>query len=235
MKHSKAKCLIIEDEPRIRAFIRISLQAEGFEVFETATFATALEMFQHLDCDLIILDLGLPDGDGQDLIHSLRKAKGTPILVLSARDDEEEKVRALEAGANDYLTKPFGIRELLARLKVLIRDNTNVHPIETRQALLFHDFSIDYSQHKVVLGSRTIKLSPKEFELLWLLASNHQRLIPQKDILTRVWGPQHKQDLHYLRIFISQLRRKLGDDSREPQFIETLPGVGYRFLLAPQR
>lgn len=230
----KPTLLVIEDEAKIRSFIRISLQAEGFQVYEAATLTVANQLLPDLDVDAIILDLGLPDGDGQQFIVEHKAEQNVPILVLSARDDEEEKVRALTNGANDYLTKPFGIRELVARLHVLFRDLRIDSPTAANRRLLFDTLEIDHSEHSVFYHGEAVKLSPKEFELLWLLASNHQKLLLQKDIVTEIWGPSHRQDVHYLRIFISQLRRKLDDNSREPKFIETLPGIGYRFLPAPK-
>ncbi|WP_258240269.1 MULTISPECIES: response regulator transcription factor [Pseudidiomarina] len=235
MSTGKPTLLVIEDEAKIRSFIRISLQAEGFQVYEAATLAVAKKLLPDLQCDAIILDLGLPDGDGQQFILELKAKLNLPILVLSARDDEEEKVRALTNGANDYLTKPFGIRELVARLHVLFRDLRIDSPSAKPPRLVFDTLEIEYAQHSVRYKGEALKLSPKEFELLWLLASNHQKLLLQRDILTEIWGPTHRQDVHYLRIFISQLRRKLDDDSREPKFIETLPGIGYRFLAAPKQ
>lgn len=234
MSTHKPTILVIEDEAKIRSFIRISLHAEGFQVYEAATLAVAKGLLHDLTVDAIILDLGLPDGDGQNFIIESKANHAAPILVLSARDDEEEKVRALTNGANDYLTKPFGIRELVARLQVLFRDLRLDPPASVGKRLDFGALEIDYSEHTVIFHGQSLKVSPKEFELLWLLASNHQKLLLQRDILTQIWGPSHRQDVHYLRIFISQLRRKLDDDSREPNYIETLPGIGYRFLVAPK-
>lgn len=233
MSVHKPTVLVVEDEAKIRSFLRISLQAEGFQIFEAANLAIARDLLQHIELDAVILDLGLPDGDGQSFIGELKTHYQLPLLILSARDDEEEKVRALENGANDYLTKPFGIRELIVRLKVLLRDLAARESSLPMQHLVFGALVIDYNQHSVSLNDTEVRLSPKEFELLWKLASNYQKLLLQRDLLTEIWGPTHRQDVHYLRIFISQLRRKLDDDSREPQFIETLPGIGYRFLLAP--
>lgn len=235
MSLHKPSLLVIEDEAKIRSFIRISLQAEGFQVYEAATLTVARQILESIDVDAIILDLGLPDGDGQQYIVELSGKHQYPLLVLSARDDEEEKVRALTNGANDYLTKPFGIRELVARLHVMFRDFKIASSAGAPKRLSFDDLEIDYVEHTAQLAGEPIKLSPKEFELLWLLASNYQKLLLQRDILTEIWGPAHRQDVHYLRIFISQLRRKLDDNSREPRFIETLPSIGYRFLVAPKR
>lgn len=235
MSLHKPSLLVIEDEAKIRSFIRISLQAEGFQIYEAATLTVARQLLESIDVDGIILDLGLPDGDGQQFIVELSGKHHYPLLVLSARDDEEEKVRALTNGANDYLTKPFGIRELVARLHVLFRDSKTASSVGAPKRLSFDNLEIDYVEHTAQLAGEIIKLSPKEFELLWLLASNYQKLLLQRDILTEIWGPAHRQDVHYLRIFISQLRRKLDDDSREPRFIETLPSIGYRFLVAPKR
>lgn len=228
-----ATLLLIDDEPRIRTFIRISLQAEGFDYFEAANGHTGIQLAEQLQPDLVILDLGLPDMDGLDVLQSIRRQSAVPVLVLTARDDEDYKVLMFEQGANDYLTKPFGIRELTARIRVLLRDLQHLQT-DTHEVYHFGRLTIDQSAHRVQLGGTSIGLSRNEYKLLWLLASNYQKLVPQATLIQHIWGAHHHDDVHYLRVLISQLRRKLNDSASEPGFIETQPGVGYRFLLSPE-
>ncbi|UTV30280.1 response regulator [Photobacterium atrarenae] len=220
--------LIIDDEPQIQTFIRIALSAEGFQSVSATNVAEAQAQINTAAPDLIILDLGLPDGDGSDLLQRLRRDQPTPVLVLTARDEEDEKVRLLELGANDYLSKPFGIRELMARIKVLLRD---LIPAEKpANKLVFEQMTLDIERHEVLLNHQPISLSKKEFALLSTLARHAGELVKQDHLLRDIWGETHQDDTHYLRIFISQLRRKLNDDADQPRFIKTEPGIGYRFL-----
>lgn len=220
--------LFVDDEVRIRSFVRISMQAEGFEFYEASSAEGAWDLFKAFPVQLIILDLGLPDHDGIWLLKRIREQSSVPILVLSARDEEQEKVKLLECGANDYLTKPFGIRELVARVRVLLRDLPTTNQSESRQvgAMVLHK-----NDHTVTVSGQPIALSNKEFLLLWALAERPQTVVPHKELLSQVWGTSHREDSHYLRIFIRQLRRKLDDDANHPRFIETIPGVGYRLLM----
>ncbi|MEJ2764816.1 response regulator transcription factor [Photobacterium sp. MCCC 1A19761] len=220
--------LIIDDEPQIQTFIRIALSAEGFQSVSATNLAEAQAKINTAAPDLIILDLGLPDGDGSDLLQRLRRDQSTPVLVLTARDEEDEKVRLLELGANDYLSKPFGIRELMARIKVLLRD---LIPAEKpANKLVFEQMTLDIERHEVLLNHQPLCLSKKEFALLSTLARHAGELVKQDHLLRDIWGETHQDDTHYLRIFISQLRRKLNDDADQPRFIKTEPGIGYRFL-----
>ncbi|RUO41202.1 DNA-binding response regulator [Pseudidiomarina aestuarii] len=220
--------LFVDDEVRIRSFVRISMQAEGFEFYEASSAEGAWDLHQALPVQLIILDLGLPDHDGIWLLKRIRAESSVPILVLSARDEEQEKVKLLECGANDYLTKPFGIRELVARVRVLLRDLPTKTDDETRQV---GALTLVKNDHSVVVDGQSIALSNKEFLLLWALAERPQTVVPHKELLSQIWGASHREDSHYLRIFIRQLRRKLNDDATHPRFIETIPSIGYRLLL----
>lgn len=227
--------LFIDDEPKIRTFVRISLQSEGYEFFEANSARQGLLLAEQLSPELIILDLGLPDSDGLAVIHKLRQRQfNSPIIVLSARDDEEVKIAALDSGANDYLCKPFGVRELLARIRVLLRDFSSDKTAADSPAILrFNALEIDPAKHQVTLAQRTINLTPKEYELLILLAQQPQKLLEHDYLLTRLWGHHHRHNTQYLRVCVSQLRKKLNDDSEHPQFIETVPVLGYRFIPAP--
>lgn len=222
--------LIVDDEQEIRRFIRLALKAEGFAYLEASSVEQALKQVRHELPDLVILDLGLPDADGFTLLRKIRETSRLPVLVLSARDQEREKIKLLEGGANDYLTKPFSVKELLARVKVLLRDLT----YEKRTLMLdFGALKIDNQRRQVFLDEQLIGLTNKEYALLFTLAEHAQELVPQQQLLAQIWGLSHQDDSHYLRIVISQLRKKLGDDAQDPTFIETQPGVGYRFLLLP--
>lgn len=219
------KVLVVDDESQIHTFMRISLEAEGFEYIGATSIAAALKQYRSHQPHLIVLDLGLPDGDGIELLHMLRQQDKTPVLVLTARDQEEEKIRLLEAGANDYLSKPFGIRELIVRIKVLMRDlvDTSI----AADVLLFGPLKLQKSSHQCWLNQQEIALTKKEFALLAHLMSYPGQLVKQSELLRNIWGETHQEDGHYLRILVSQLRKKL-NDSDEQQLIKTEPGLGYR-------
>lgn len=227
--------LFIDDEPKIRTFVRISLQSEGYDFYEANSARQGLIMAEQLSPDLIILDLGLPDSDGMSVIQKLRQRENSPpIIVLSARDDEDVKILALDLGANDYLCKPFGVRELLARIRVLLRDfSVGNNNLAIASVMRFNQLEIDSIKHQVTLEQRPVNLTPKEYELLLLLAQQPQKLLEHDYLLTRLWGHQHRHNTQYLRVCVSQLRKKLNDDSDHPQFIETVPVLGYRFIPAP--
>ncbi|MBN7818400.1 response regulator [Bowmanella yangjiangensis] len=224
------KILVIDDEPQIQRFMRISLTAEHFCYLEALTAAQGMQQMQEQEPHLVILDLGLPDKDGFSLLTELRQISQVPVLVLTARDEEEEKVRLLEGGANDYLSKPFGIKELIARIRVLLRD---LGPMIPQTRLEFDGLSLDIDNHQVWREGQAVALSRKEFALLSYLASRPGKLVTQQQLLSNIWGDTHTEDTHYLRIFISQLRRKLADDAGSPKLIQTEPGVGYRFIAEP--
>lgn len=220
--------LVIDDEPQIRRFLRIGLNAQHYDVIEAETAKQGLEKAVLESPRLIILDLGLPDQDGQKVLEQLREFYTGPIIILSVRHHESEKVRALDAGANDYVVKPFGIQELLARIRSLLRQQGDMDVLPE----VFDDgvLHVDIVQRKVLLAGAPLRLSRKEFELLRLLISYRGRIVTQRQLLTEVWGKTHVEDSHYLRIVIARLRAKLADDPAAPRYLETEPGVGYRFL-----
>jgi DNA-binding response OmpR family regulator len=218
--------LIVDDEPQIRRFLKIGLEAQGQPVVEAGTARAAVERAALDRPALVILDLGLPDRDGQDVIAELRGFSDVPILVLSVREGEGEKIRALDAGADDYLVKPFGIGELLARVRVLLRRKGEVlqEPV-----ISVHGLQIDLVGRTVRLDGDPLKLTRKEFDLLALLARHRGKVLTHRQLLHEVWGPAHVEDTHYLRVFVAQLRAKLHDDAAAPRFLRTEPGIGYRF------
>ena len=225
-----ARILIIDDEAPIRRFLRVALEAEGHHVTEAATGRAGIEACALTTPEAVILDLGLPDMDGREVLLRLRDWTQVPVLVLSVRAGEADKVALLDAGAQDYVTKPFGIGELLARLRGLLRDRGASEP--RGAALTIADLVIDAAGRTVTKEGAAIHLTRKEFDLLWLLASNAGRLVTQAMALSHVWGPAHLEDSQYLRVFIRQLRAKIGDDAGNPRYIFTEAGVGYRFATA---
>ena len=222
--------LIVDDEAQIRKFLRIALEANGFSVREAATGGEGVAHAATDTPDLVILDLGLPDLDGKEVIGRVRAWSAVPILILSVRQAEAEKVAALDAGANDYVVKPFGIAELLARVRALLRTG-GVHGTKDEPATItVGDLTVDLARREVHLGVEPVKLTRKEFELLSVLARNAGRILTHGQLLREVWGKAHENDTQYLRVFVSQLRRKLNDDPAHPRFILNEPGVGYRML-----
>lgn len=223
---SKPKVLIVDDEAAILKFLRPALEANGYEVVSTGTVADAKRLIASSAPDLVVLDLGLPDGDGKDVIKSVREWSDTPIIVLSARDREAEKISALDLGADDYVNKPFGVGELLARVRTATRHRMKRH--DETAVLRIGDLEIDNVRHRVLRTGSEIKLTPKEFELLSFLARHAGKVITHRQILTAVWGPAHNQDTQYLRVYVGQLRQKIETQPDDPQFILTEPGIGYR-------
>jgi two-component system KDP operon response regulator KdpE len=220
---------VIDDEPQIRKFLRISLSANGYEVVEAAAGEAGIAQCATTQPHLVILDLGLPDRDGQDVIARIREWSDVPIIVLSVRAKDSDKVHALDNGANDYVVKPFSIEELLARVRAAMRAKTP--GVSHMARLVVGDLVVDVPDHKVSLSGQDVKLTRKEFELLKILAQNAGRIVTHRQILREIWGPAHVDDIHYLRIYVGHLRQKLGDDPANPQFIESEPGVGYRLIL----
>lgn len=219
------KVLVVDDEAQIHTFMRISLEAEGFEYIGASSITTALAQYQAQQPHVLILDLGLPDGDGIELLQILRRNDKIPVLVLTARDQEEEKIRLLDAGANDYLSKPFGIRELIARIKVLVRDLVDESSLS--DVLHFGTLKLQKSTHQLWFNKQEIALTKKEFALMETLMSPPGQLVKQTALLRKIWGETHQEDSHYLRILVSQLRKKLNDNN-EQQLIKTEAGLGYR-------
>lgn len=222
------KILIIDDEPQIRRFLNIGLSAQGYQIIEADTGRQGLTIAADNPPDLVILDLGLPDLDGMVVLKKLRDFYHSPIIILSVRNRESEIVQALDVGANDYVVKPFGIQELMARIRGLIKAFGPM--VETLKEYSDERVVIDLQERKLQVDNEIVKLSRKEFELLKRLINNAGRLVTQQQLLREIWGGTHVEDTHYLRIFIARLRTKLGDDPSNPRYIETEPGVGYRFL-----
>lgn len=220
--------LIIDDEPQIRRFLRIGLGSQGYQIEEAQDGQSGLQQATERTPQLIILDLGLPDMDGLDVLRSIRGFYQGPIIILSVRNREEEKVAALDGGANDYVVKPFGIQELLARIRVLLRapDSDPLRVSEYDDGNLY----LSVPAHRVMLDGSPIHLSRKEFDLLQLLIQYQDRVLTQRQIISHLWGDSHLEDAHYLRILVKKLRSKLQDNPSTPRYIETEPGVGYRFL-----
>ena len=209
--------LVVDDEDQIRKFLRISLEAHGYTVHEARLGADGLELCAKLTPDLVILDLGLPDMEGTAFIARLREWSQALILVLSVRESEAEKVEALDAGANDYVTKPFGIRELMARIRALLRSHEGTH---SRPPVFQSDgLKIDFAQRTVHVDDEEVHLSKKEYQLLRLLVANRDQVLTHQHILREVWGPSNTEDTHYLRVLVGQLRQKLGENPAKPRFI----------------
>ncbi len=222
-----ANILIIDDEPQIRRFLGISLRAQGYVVSDVGSGHAGLEALATNNADLVILDLGLPDLDGLDVLRELRAWSSVPVIVLSVRANEAEKVRALDAGANDYVTKPFGVQELSARMRALLRLQTSDDAVS-----VFDDgtLRIDLGKRMVNRDGESVTLSRKEWAMLALLMKHNGRVVTQPQILRELWGPTHQEDTHYLRILAAKLRAKLGDDAAAPRYIQTEAGVGLRFI-----
>lgn len=230
MNAAAATVLVIDDETQIRKFLRISLNAQGYKVVEAATGAEGLAQAALAQPDLVVLDLGLPDLDGKQVLAQLREWSQVPVLVLSVRAGEGEKVLALDGGANDYMTKPFGIQEFLARVRVMLRqdsDATSQESVVSSGPLL-----VDFAYRRVTLDGMEVALTRKEFAVLSLLARHLGRVVTQQQLLKDIWGPSHAEDSHYLRVVVGHLRQKLGDDPLNPRFIVTEAGIGYRLLEA---
>ena len=219
------RVLVVDDELQIRRFLRIALEANGYRVYETDRGGAAVQEAARLRPDVVILDIGLPDMDGLEVLRRLREWTATPIIMLSVRDADRDKVAALDAGADDYLTKPFSVDELLARLRVAQR---HAQPGPLAAVFAQGDVTVDLSRRHVTKGDREVKLTPTEYALLRLLIQHAGRVLTHRQILKEVWGPEYMDETHYLRVYFGQLRQKLEDDPARPRLILTEPGVGYR-------
>lgn len=225
---SVERILVVDDEPQIQRFLKPALSAAGYDVREAMTGAEALKAAATTAPDVVILDLGLPDMDGKEVIANLRGWSQVPIIILSARDRESEKIAALDLGADDYIEKPFGIGELTARIRAALRHRVQMEGGHTQ--LSADGVSIDTIKRVVTKDGEPVRLTPKEYDLLVMLAQHAGRVVTHKTLLTSVWGVAHGEDLHYLRVFIGQLRGKIERDPADPKIIRTEPGVGYRFV-----
>ncbi len=224
------RILIVEDEDNIRRFVRLTLAAEGYEVFEAATWQRGLIEAGTRRPDMLVLDLGLPDGDGVGLIRELRTWSAMPIIVLSARSSEADKIAALDAGADDYLVKPFGAGELLARVRAQLRRQQG-QTATGAPLVCFGDVCIDLTQRSVVRAGQALHLTPIEYRLLTYLAAHPQKVLTHQQLLQAVWGPGHANDTHYVRVHMANLRKKLEDDPARPRHLCTEAGIGYRLVV----
>ena len=228
MSATTPKVLLIEDEKQIRRFVRAALEDEGCQVIEAETMAQGLIEAGSRKPDLLVLDLGLPDGNGVDLIRDLRGWSDVPILILSARSQENDKIDALDAGADDYLTKPFAVGELRARVRALLRRSYRNGDAAT-PVVEFGDVAVDLSRRLVSRGGETVHLTPLEYRLLATLLGHPGRVLTQRNLLREIWGPSYVESSHYLRVYVGHLRQKLEDDPTQPKHFLTETGVGYRF------
>ena len=223
-----ARILLIEDDPHIRRFLRASLPTQGYELLEAGTGREGLALAASQVPDIILLDLGLPDMEGMEVIRRLREWTVMPIIILSARGQERDKVANLDAGADDYLTKPFGVGELLARIRVALRRGGPGEEGKTSDLFTLGQLRVDFARRQVFRGPAEVHLTPIEYKLLSTLIKHQGKVVTHRQLLKEVWGPSHVEQHPYLRIFILNLRRKLEDDPTRPHYLITEPGVGYR-------
>jgi len=224
------RILVIEDEPPIRKFLRISLESHGYVIIESDTAAKGIGSAIAEPPDAVILDLGLPDQDGLDVITRLREWSRVPIIVVSARGREADKVTALDAGADDYLTKPFSVGELLARLRVALRHSASIAGQSTDPVFRVGDLCVDLGRREVVIGDEPIHLTPTEYRLLVVLVTHAGKVVTHRQLLKEVWGPDSVYENQYLRVYMGQLRRKIEQDAARPRYLKTEAGVGYRLM-----
>jgi two-component system KDP operon response regulator KdpE len=222
-----ARILVIDDEPEIRRMLTVSLSAHGFVVADASSGKEGLNQILIFHPDLVILDLGLPDADGMEIIKLLREWTQVPVIILSVRERESDKIAALDGGADDYLTKPFSMGELVARARVALRRAAKAGD---EPVLAFGDLTVDLARRMVLLKKEEVKLTPTEYEILKYLALHAGRVITHRQLLKSVWGPNYQEETHYLRVYIRQLRRKIEANPAQPRYITTEPGVGYRFI-----
>ncbi len=227
MADAAARILVVDDERQIRRVLETALPSHGYEVDSAATGFEALNRAAIFRPDLVVLDLGLPDLDGTEVIKRLREWTTVPIIVLSVREDEKDKIKALDAGADDYVTKPFSMGELLARVRVALRHAARP---EAEPVLTFGDLVLDLLHRKVLLKGEEVHLTPTEYEILKYLALQAGRVVTHSQVLRAVWGPHSEAETHYLRIYVASLRRKIEADPSQPSLIVTEPGVGYRLV-----
>lgn len=220
--------LIVDDEQQIRRFLRISLASQGYEVIEASSGEQALATAFTRSVDLVLLDLGLPDMDGQEVLLAIREQSDVPVIVVSVREREEDKVTALDHGANDYVTKPFGIQELLARVRAVLRHAQQAKGERRAKRYGRGALTIDLGLRRTILNGEEVHLTRKEFAVIERLCRYAGRIVTQSQLLKEVWGPTHVDDTHYLRIVVSRLRQKLGDDPQAPFLLQTEAGLGYR-------
>jgi two-component system KDP operon response regulator KdpE len=233
MTLDKGLILLIEDEPQVRRFLRASLQSEGYRLVEAETGQEGLTMAATCNPELVLLDLGLPDLDGLEVIKKLREWSSLPIIILSARGQDQDKIRALDLGADDYLTKPFSAGELLARIRVGLRHSSVQSDGQKEPVLTFDNLKVDLSKRQVFLDDIEVHLTPIEYRLLNVLVRHAGKVITHNQLLTEVWGAKYTDQISYLRVYMTQLRHKLEKDPTRPRFFINEPGIGYRFRYDP--
>ncbi len=225
--------LVIEDEPQMQKFLRMSLTSEGYRVVEAAKGQEGIDLARTHNPDLVLLDLGLPDMDGTHVTRALREWTARPIIVISARGQEEDKILALDAGADDYLTKPFATGELMARIRVALRRTARAGQDKPEAVLTVGELTMDLDKRQVFVGAEEVHLTPNEYKLLTVLMKNAGRVLTHRQLLKEVWGPAYATQTQYLRVYMVQLRHKLERDSARPEYLVTEPGVGYRLKADP--
>ncbi|SEP20624.1 winged helix-turn-helix domain-containing protein [Propionispora vibrioides] len=227
MNEKKLRVLVIDDEPQIQKLLRVSLQVQGYLFEGVLTGKDGVVRAAIMKPDIMIVDLGLPDMDGKEVVLQVREWSQVPIIVLTARDQEQEKIEALDAGADDYVTKPFGMGELMARMRVCLR---RMAQVEDEPVLTCGGLAVDLLQRTVTVDGREVKLTPTEYEIIKVMAQHAGRVLTHKQLLKAVWGNDYNNDTHYIRVYIGQLRRKIEADSAQPRYIITESGVGYRLM-----
>jgi len=227
MENKSARIMIIDDEPQMRRLLQVALTAHGYEIREAETGRAGIDQTAVFHPDLIVLDLSLPDLDGIEVIKQLREWTQTPVIILSVREQEGDKIAALDAGADDYVTKPFSMGELLARIRTALRHAAGAGD---EPVLTFGGLVIDLTRRYVAVDGREVKLTPTEYELLRILAVNAGKVLTHRQLMRTVWGPSYEQETNYLRVYIRQLRQKIEPDPARPRHIITEPGVGYRLV-----
>jgi two-component system KDP operon response regulator KdpE len=234
MPEEKELILLIEDEPQMRRFLRITLQSQGYRLVEAVTAQEGLIQATTRNPDVVLLDLGLPDLDGLEVAKRLREWTQTPIIVISAREQELDKVKALDAGADDYLTKPFNAGELLARIRVALRHASRRNVGQQEPVFVLQNLRVDLSQRQVFVDDEEVHLTPNEYKLLTVLIRHAGKVITHSQLLKEVWGPAHVNEVQYLRVYMTQLRHKLEIDPARPRFLMNEPGIGYRLKYDPE-
>lgn len=225
--NNAARILIIEDESQIRKLLKVSLNAHGYDLEEAVNGKDGVNRAATFKPDLLIIDLGLPDIDGKEVVKQIREWSETPIIILTARDQEQEKIEALDSGADDYITKPFGVGELLARMRVCLRHAATA---EQQPILACGGLVVDLQQRRVTVEGHEVKLTPTEYEIIKMMMQHAGKVITHKQLLKAVWGNAYQQDTHYIRVYIGQLRRKIEQNPTQPRYIITESGVGYRLM-----
>jgi two-component system KDP operon response regulator KdpE len=224
----KPLILVIEDDAQIRRFLRATLTAEDYQFHEAVSAQEGIAQAAARQPDLVLLDLGLPDQDGLDVIREIRRWSQMPVVVLSARGQEKDKILALDLGADDYVAKPFAVGELLARIRAALRRAAPAATDGADTTIRFGDVEADFEKRQITVGGREVHLTPNEYKLLQVLTKYAGRVVTQRQLLNEVWGPQHTEQSQYLRVYVAQLRRKLERDPARPRYLQTEPGVGYR-------